>query len=101
MEPACLQYLFFQWGHRGNQKVDFVLDKKKFYNTLRSTNFENLQNLEKKYGFKESMKNKKTGKKIKFFNSGKNTNWENTLDNKLRIQIEKAFEKEMIELNYL
>ena len=43
----------------------------------------------------------KTGKKIKFFNSGKNTNWENTLDNKLRIQIEKAFEKEMIELNYL
>ena len=54
-----------------------------------------------KYGFKESMKNKKTGEKIKFFNSGKNTNWENTLDNKLRIQIEDTFKKEMKELNYL
>ena len=45
--------------------------------------------------------NKKTGEKIKFFNSGKNTNWENTLDNKLRIQIEDTFKKEMKELNYL
>ena len=93
-------YKMLEFIHMLN-KVDFVLDKKKFYNTLKSTNFENLQNLEKKYGFKESMKNKKTGKKIKFFNSGKNTNWENTLDNKLRIQIEEAFEKEMIELSYL
>ena len=83
------------------KKVDFVLDKKKFYNTLESTSFENLQTLENKYGFKESMKNKKTGEKIKFFNSGKNTNWKTTLDNDLKNQIEQNFEKEMKELNYL
>ena len=39
--------------------------------------------------------------KIKFFNSGPKSNWKNIVDEKLIHKIEKNFEKEMKELNYL
>ena len=83
------------------KKVDFNLDEKKFKNVIESTDFKHMQKLEREKGFSESMIDKKTGKKVKFFNLGKDTNWRSSLDPILKKKIEKVFEKEMIELNYL
>ena len=41
------------------------------------------------------------GKKTKFFNLGKENKWENLLDNKIKIDIEEKFLKEMKELKYI
>ena len=83
------------------KNVDFNLDEKKFKNVLETTDFSRMQKLEEEKGFDESMTDKRTGKKVKFFNLGKNTNWQSSLDPILQDKIQKAFEKEMIELNYL
>ena len=83
------------------KKVEFVLDKKKFQNVIESTNFERMQKLENKYGFHESMVNKKTGKNVKFFNLGKKTDWKTSLNENIKNKIEEKFEKEMKELRYL
>ena len=83
------------------KNVDFVLDKMKFQNTLDSTDFQKMQKLEEEKGFDESMVNEKTGEKIKFFRLGKKTDWKNLLDAYLQDKIQKAFEKEMVELGYL
>ena len=83
------------------KNVDFNLDEKKFKNVLETTDFSHMQKLEKEEGFDESMTDKRTGKKVKFFNLGKDTNWQSSLDPILQDKIQKAFEKEMIELNYL
>tara|TARA_B100001287_G_C22539919_1_gene461625 strand:+ start:35 stop:874 length:840 start_codon:yes stop_codon:yes gene_type:complete len=83
------------------KNVEFILDKKKFQNTLDSTDFNKMQRLEESKGFEESVKDKKTGKKIKFFRLGKKTDWKNILDPELQEKINKVFKKEMIELGYL
>ena len=83
------------------KNADFNLDEKKFKNVLETTDFSSMQKLESEKGFDESMIDKKTGKKVKFFNLGKNTNWQSSLDVTLQNKIQKAFEKEMIELKYL
>jgi len=83
------------------KNIDFVLDKKKFKNTLQSTDFQNMQKLENEGGFVEAITDEETGKKIKFFNLGKKTEWKKLLDPHLKSYIEKAFRKEMIELGYL
>ena len=57
--------------------------------------FENLQNLEKKYGFEETTLSKT------FFREGKIGSWKQELNKDLSKKIEKYFEKEMRELNYL
>ena len=46
-------------------------------------------------------KKNKDGKVIPFFNLGKKNDWKILLDNKIITKLEKAFEKEMIELEYL
>lgn len=83
------------------QNVNFVIDETKLENTLMSTSFKNMQNLEREKGFIESKINLKTGKKIPFFNLGAENKWEKSLDTKVRKQIENSFEKEMKELGYL
>ena len=83
------------------QKANFVLDELKLKNTIMSTSFKNMQNLEKEKGFIESKIDTKTGKKIPFFNLGSENKWENLLDLNFKNQIEKSFEKEMKELGYL
>jgi len=83
------------------KKTDFILDKKKFNNALETTDFSRLQKLESEQGFQESKIDNKTGNKVKFFNLGKNTNWQSALNFTLQCKIQKAFEKEMIELGYL
>ena len=83
----------------GNSKIS--IDKKKLENSIASTDFDKMQKLEKKEGFFESKKNEKNSENIPFFNLGKKNNWKNNLDNTLIEKIEKTFEKEMLELNYL
>jgi len=93
-------YEILKFIHR-LKKVDFVLDKKKFKNTLDSTDFKSMQKLESEKGFDESVIDKKSGKKIKFFHLGEKTDWKNSLDIGIQKKIQTAFEKEMIELDYL
>ena len=83
------------------KKVEFVLDKDKFRNVLDTTDFNNMQKLEKEKEFDESMIDKKTGKKVKFFYLGPKNDWKKLLDQDSQKKIEKAFKKEMIELGYL
>ena len=77
------------------------IDEKKINNVLSSTSFEKLREMENKHGFEESVFSSHNNKKNKFFNLGKNNNWKKLLDNKIRKKVEKIFEKEMIELEYL
>ena len=83
------------------KKTKFNLDKFKFENVIETTSFEKLKKLEKEKGFSEAKTNKITGEKIPFFNLGPKNDWKTMLDPVTRMQIEKSFEKEMKELNYL
>ena len=82
-------------------KKKFYLNKSKLNNVIKTTKFESMQLLEKKIGFNEAKINDQTGEKIPFFNLGPKNDWKNSLDGKIRLKIEKAFKKEMQELNYL
>ena len=82
-------------------KKKFNLNKSKLNNVIKTTKFESMQLLEKKIGFNEAKINDQTGEKIPFFNLGPKNDWKNSLDGKIRFKIEKAFKKEMQELNYL
>ena len=81
--------------------INFVIDQKKIDNVIQSTSFEKMKDMEKKEGFIESKINKKTGEKIPFFNLGKENNWKKKLNPKVTNKIEKFFETEMKELDYL
>tara|TARA_B100001121_G_scaffold220100_1_gene193352 strand:+ start:435 stop:1271 length:837 start_codon:yes stop_codon:yes gene_type:complete len=83
------------------KKIELVLDKKKFQKCLDTTSFYQMQNMENKLGFEESLKNKNTGKKNKFFYLGPKNDWKKMLDVSLKKEIEDKFEKEMKELDYL
>lgn len=79
----------------------FILDKKKFNQVLETTSFEKMQKFEKQNGFFESKIDENTKKKIPFFNLGPRNDWKKLLDDNTKEKIEKTFEKEMKELNYL
>ena len=79
----------------------FILDKKKFNQVLETTSFEKMQKSEKQNGFFESKIDENTKKKIPFFNLGPKNDWKILLDDNTKEKIEKTFEKEMKELNYL
>ena len=67
---------------------------------LKNTSFENLKNLEKQKGFRESIKDD-DGKQIPFFDKGNSRDWSKTLDKDLSQEIERCFKNEMMELGYL
>ena len=77
-----------------NQLNGLIVDEEKITKSIENTNFEKMQKLEKKTGFKESTRGP-------FFRKGKVGDWKNELNEELKIKIEKAFFKEMKELNYL
>ena len=81
--------------------LKFKFNKKKINIALNSTNFKNLNKMEKNEGFQESAISSKTMKRIKFFNLGKKNNWKTLLDKKLIRKIENHFKNEMSELGYL
>ena len=77
------------------------LDIVKLNKAIKSTDFKKVKNLEQKEIFYEGVLDKNTGKRKTFFNLGPNNDWRRFLDDKIKIKLEKAFEKEMIELEYL
>ncbi len=83
------------------KKIEFNLDKKKFQKAIDTTSFSEMQNMENKFGFDETPKDKNSGKKVKFFNLGPKNDWKKMLDSQLQKEIEGKFEKEMKELGYL
>ena len=83
------------------QGIKFQIHQNKFKNTIETTSFDKMKNLEKEMGFFEAKINLKTGKKIQFFNLGPKNDWKKTLDEKIRQKIEETFKKEMVELGYL
>ena len=77
------------------------IEEKKINQSLQSTNFKILSQMEKKQGFPESIISHKTNKKIKFFNLGKNNDWKKILHKEIINKINNAFKSEMSELDYL
>ena len=68
---------------------------------ISNSSFTNLKNLETKGFFDENAKNKNTGQVKKFFNLGKKNDWKKLIDSEISSDLEKNFEKEMIELGYM
>ena len=77
------------------------INNKKIKNCIKTTSFENLKKIEEIGHFNEIEQNNNKEEKTKFFNLGKENKWENLLDNKIKIDIEKKFLKEMKELKYI
>ena len=82
-------------------RVKFTYDKDKFINTIKTTDFKNMQKMEERETFSEAKENAKTGEKIKFFNLGVKNDWKKLLDKEIKENLEKELEVEMRELNYL
>ena len=97
-EKTFLKILKFI-AHLG--RVKFTYDKDKFINTIKTTDFKNMQIMEEKETFSEAKENSKTGEKIKFFNLGVKNDWKELLDKKIKENLEKELENEMKELSYL
>ena len=85
---------FFKIINYLNKINDLPIDEKMIKKSIDNTSFKNLQNLEKKFGFKESTHGI-------FFRKGKIGNWKNELDIKISSQMEQVFKEEMKELGYL
>ena len=83
------------------KREKLVINEKKFQNTLLSTSFKKMQDLENKNDFFEAKENLKTGKKIRFFNMGLRNDWKNLLDINIKDEIEVSFKNEMKDLGYL
>ena len=81
---------------RNNEKIK--IDKLK--NSVKSTFFDKLQDMEKKNGFSEAITSKKNNKKIPFFNMGPKNDWKKILDNDLKNKLNDVFKQNLIELSY-
>ena len=82
------------------QKVnDFKFDPVKAKIALEQSSFENLSRMENEEGFNEIPEALK--KKNKFFNLGEKNNWEKLLPSHIKQTIEKDFDKELKELEYI
>lgn len=77
------------------------LDMTKLNKVIKSTEFNVMQNLEKKQDFHEAIIDHKTKKRKTFFKFGPQNNWLYSLDEENRKKIEKFFKKEMIEIGYI
>jgi hypothetical protein len=84
-----------------NLGVKIDLDIIKLNKIIKTTEFQKMRDLETKQVFRESMIDNETGKKRPFFNLGPQNDWRKTLSDMNIKKIEKAFEKEMLELGYL
>ena len=81
------------------EKKDFNILKAQ--NSVKSTNFENMKNIERNDGFLESVLSKKDSKKIPFFFLGPKNDWKSLFDENYKKKLYKIFEKNLKELNYI
>ena len=82
-----------------NNKNDF--DKKKAKNSVQSSSFDKLRNIEKTDGFLESVFSKNDSKKIPFFHLGPKNDWKKILDEKYQKKLNSIFNSNLKELNYI
>jgi len=83
-----------------NNYIKIPTSETKINNCINSTTFESMKKYEEKGLFEENSFDK-NDKKIKFFNYGKEGNWKSVLSKELVLKIEKKFQKEMKELEYI
>ena len=95
-DPSAEFVKIFDFLKKINKEKKIKIDEKRLKKTINETNFENLKNLENSTGFIE-----KQNRKAKFFNQGSDNDWEQILPKEISSKIEKKFELEMKELNYL
>ena len=81
------------------EKEDFNFLKAQ--NAVKSTNFKNMKNMEKKNGFQESILSKNDTKKIPFFHLGPKNDWKSIFDKRYQNKLNSIFENNLKELNYL
>ena len=80
---------------------DELIDQKKMQNSINSTSFKKLKEIEKQKGFIESVKSKKKNFQIPFFHMGPKNDWKKVLNEDLKVKINNIFEKNLEELSYL
>tara|TARA_Y100001970_G_C14195937_1_gene838094 strand:- start:882 stop:1655 length:774 start_codon:yes stop_codon:yes gene_type:complete len=81
--------------------ISLEINDEKKKNIIETTSFTNLQNMEKRGLFKESVFDKKAPTKKQFFHQGPKNNWQLSLNNKIKNEIETTFHKEMNKLGYI
>ena len=69
-------------------------------NSVKSTNFSNMKNIEKNIGFQESVLSKNDSKKIPFFHLGPKNDWKNIFDQNYQKKLNLIFGTNLKELNY-
>ena len=74
---------------------------KKAENSIQSTSFEKMKNMEKKNGFTESILSKNESQKIPFFHLGPKNDWRNIFDENYQKKINLIFKQNLKELNYM
>ena len=81
--------------------IKFNFDKSKIKNSIDSTTFDKLAEMEREVGFAESSDSTLNSKKIRFFHLGNKNTWSNLLDKNVSHDIDDFFKKEMKTLGYL
>ena len=81
--------------------VEKKFNKKKALNSVQTTSFDNLSNLEKRQGFIESLISKNEKKKIPFFHLGPENDWKKMLDENLKKKLFDIFQENLKDLSYL
>ena len=84
-------------GITGNKKE---FNEVKAKNSIKSTTFDKMKDIEKKQGFLESILSKNDSKKIPFFHLGPENNWRKILDNSTKDKLTNIFKKNLKELSY-
>ena len=82
-------------------KKNELIDETKMQNSINSTSFKKLKEIEKQKGFIESVKSKKKNFQIPFFHMGPKNDWKKVLNKDLKVKINNIFEKNLEELSYL
>tara|TARA_B100000989_G_scaffold81462_1_gene58145 strand:- start:451 stop:1299 length:849 start_codon:yes stop_codon:yes gene_type:complete len=77
-----------------------VYNKIKAKNSIQSTTFEKMKNIEERDGFFESALSKNESKKIPFFYLGPKNNWKDIFDKDFQKKINSTFKINLKELNY-
>ena len=73
----------------------------KIKNSIYSTSFEKMKNIENKDGFNESVLSKNDPKKIPFFHLGPKNDWKTIFDQNYQKKLNLTFNKNLKELNYI
>ena len=83
-----------------HMNLKLIIDDKKINNILKTTSFEYLQDLEREFGFSESV-NANNKKRVTFFKFGNKNDGKNSLPLDIKKELENSLQEEMKELGYL